>query len=148
MAREEQFTGLDPQVVFSLDAIIAAEGRREMDEGPLVGTEFKLNPGDVIVEAYRVVTGMAPEKAPEGQAHSLYPAAGAGAVIYFLQQLRPWLSTAADLAQLGALGLLILQKVREKLGADRRAVLNFGRYRFARTSSTGISANQSPRNTA
>jgi hypothetical protein len=129
MTREEQANGLDPQVAFSLDAIIAAEAEREMDEVPFVDTEvqlkaeFKLHPGDVIVDAYREVTGVEPAKAPAGKPHSLFPAAGAGSVIYFLEQLRPWLSTVADLAQLGALGVLILQKVREKLESDRRAVV-------------------------
>ena len=75
------------------------------------------------MQAYQEVTGIAPAKTPEGEPHSLYPAAGAGAVIYLLQQLQPWLSTAADLAQLGSLGLLILLKVREKLGSGRHAVV-------------------------
>jgi len=129
MAGDEQATRLDPKVAFSLDAIIAAEVDIGADEAPLVDTEFgleaefKLNPGEVIAEAYREVTGIALVQIPEGGPHSFYPAAGAGAVIYLLQQLQPWLSTAADLAQLGSLGLLILEKVREKLGSDRQAVV-------------------------
>lgn len=104
---QQQVTGLDPRVAFSMDAI--------------VGTGF--SPRDAVTEAYHEVTGVAPAKAPEGEPHSLFPAAGIGAVIYFLQQLQPWLSTAADLAQLGTLGLLILQKLREKLGSERRAAV-------------------------
>lgn len=118
MIPREETPELSPRIVFAMEAILEAMGREKDDRAfQDLGELLSM---DIIAESFRDVTGVAPPTPPEGQLHSLFPAAGMGDLIFFLERLQPWLGTAADLAQLGALALLIVDKLRERTGRDKR----------------------------
>lgn len=119
MAQHTPGDEVSPRVFFKTNTIVGHQWGWQVNAGD---TRVEKLSAEILEQAWREVAGTTP---PRGLAASRYHV-GAGAefpdLFYFLDQIRPWLGSVADLIALGALGKAIINRVRERLGRDAEFV--------------------------
>jgi len=114
---------LQPRVVFDINAIIALSSGLDDPSGQEKAEQLCQ---ELVVEAYRELSGPDSVLRLRPQWYHLGTAAEAPDLMFLLEQLRPWLGTTADLIALGGLAVIVIKKLRERLGDDSRRVVFSG----------------------
>ena len=130
LSPDEEISEVHPRVAFFLDELYAVMAEAMGHEVSL--EEARRLTSDVLSESIQEMTGSSLPAPLVPQPHDRFPAAGSGGLLYLVEQARSWLGTAADLAQLGALGLSIADRLRDRLGRESRVAL------FSREIAEGI----------
>jgi hypothetical protein len=108
-----------PRVFFITDAIVGHQWGWEVDDGD---TRVEKLSAEMLQQAWRGAAGTAVPRRLEASRYRVGAGAGFPDLFYFLDQMRPWLGTVADLIALGILGKAIINTVRERLGQDAEYV--------------------------
>lgn len=123
MAPHQEPPELHPRVFFNTNTIVGHLWGWQVDGGD---RRVEALSQEILTEAWRLVT----EEPPQCTLAAARYHVGAGAefpdLFYLLDQLRPWLGTAADLITLGAVAKVIIQEVQARLG-ERGEFVYFSR---------------------
>jgi hypothetical protein len=108
-----------PRVFFNTNAIVSHLWGSQVNGGD---TKVEKLSKEILQEAWHEVAESTPSGGLDASRYHVGAGAGFPDLFYFLDQIRPWLGTVADVIALGVFGKAIIAVARERLGQDGKFI--------------------------